>query len=122
MKKLMLIIGIMISLISVSAYADRTTKKIEVCTTHDESASKLGTRSPMRLPIIEVIYDSSINLIEIVSDIDCDATVYIYDVTGNIIATSDSLDTLLYVPDSISSGFYLKIESELWYASAYIAM
>ncbi len=120
MKKLMLIMGIMISLFTEPVYADRTANKLEVHPWSCGSASKLGTRSPMRLPFIEVIYDSFTKSIEFVSDVDCEATVLIYDMNGNLLEASDSMDDIIYVPSTTSSVFYIRIESVNWYATATI--
>jgi hypothetical protein len=120
MKKFMLLIGIVISLFCVSAHADTTTSRFEVRTTHDISASKLGTRAPMRLPLIDAIYDSSTMSIEIVCDTDCDATVFVYDNHGNVIGMSDSLYDMIYVPNTIGSVFFIRIESDNWYGTAEI--
>ena len=111
MKKLMLIIGITISLFTMSAYAGQT--RAEVYKWNHE-------RTPVRLPTIDIIYDSASQSIEIISSMDCDATVVIYDMNGNLIESSTSLDDILYVSGVDNSVFYIRIESDNWYATATI--
>ena len=118
MQKLMLIIGITISLFTMSAYAGQT--RAEVYKWNHESIMNGRERTPVRLPTIDIIYDSASQSIEIISSMDCDATVVIYDMNGNLIESSTSLDDILYVSGVDNSVFYIRIESDNWYATATI--
>ena len=118
MKKLMLIIGITISLFTMSAYAGQT--RAEVYRWNHESIMNGLERSPARLPTIDIVYDSSSKSIEIISSIDCDATVFIYDMHGNLVESADSLDEILYLSGTTHSVYYIRIESDNWYATATI--
>jgi len=53
---------------------------------------------------------------------DCDATVFIYDINGNLIDYSDSMNTILYLPKTTDQVFYIRIESYYWYATAKIRL
>lgn len=66
------------------------------------------------------MYDSNSKSIEIISSTDCDATVFIYDINGNLIDMADSLDAKLSVAGTDSLKFIVRIESDLWYATATI--
>lgn len=116
MKKLMLIIGVTISLFTMSANAGQT--RAEVHRWNHESIMNSRERTPARLPIIDIVYNPAIHSIEIISSMDCDATIFIYDINGNLIDSADSLDALLSVEGSDSSVFLIRIESNNWYATA----
>lgn len=114
----MLIIGIMISLFTMSAFAEST--RAEIYRLGHDSIKDGRERTPTRLPIIDIVYDPNSKNVEIISSIDCDANVFIYDLSGNLIASSDSLDKILSIVDSNSSAFFVRIESSNWYATATI--
>lgn len=120
MKKLIFILGILLSLSTISAYAEQT--RAEVYIWNHGSIMNSRERAPIRLPTIYIVFDSTDRSIEIHCSAECEATVFLYDMKENLIAVADSLDTVLDVPESISSGAYLKIESELWYATATISL
>lgn len=112
----MFIIGITISLFTMSANAGQT--RAEVHRWNHESIMNSRERTPARLPIIDIVYNPAIKSIEIVSSMDCDATVFIYDINGNLIDSADSLYAVLSVAASNSSIFLVRIESNNWYATA----
>ena len=114
----MFIIGITISLFTVSANADQT--RAEVHRWNNESIMNGRERTPALLPVIDIVYNPSIKCIEIVSSIDCDATVFIYDINGNLFDSANSLDVILSVAGVNSSIFFVRIESNYWYATATI--
>ena len=120
MKKFLLIIGITISLFTMSASAGQT--RAEVYKWNHESIMNGRERTPARLPTIDIVYDSSSKSIEIISSIDCDATVFIYDMHGNLIESADSLDEILYLLGTNTSIFIVRIESSNWYATATIGI
>lgn len=114
--RLTLLIGIITSLFSVSVQAEHTRAEVTV-TNHGQIKDGIE-RAPFRLPTIEVYFDRDALTLQVVSSIDCDASVYLYDDTGNLIESADSMDTLLYLPVSATSMVHLRIESERWYATA----
>ena len=116
MKKLMLIIGITSSLFTMSASAEQS--RAEVYRWSHESIRNGRERTPARLPTIDVVYNPTIKSIEIVCSMDCDATVFIYDINGNLIDSADSLDAVLSVAGINSPFFSVRIESSNWYAIA----
>lgn len=105
-----------------SAHADKTVNKLDIHHKENVDASNLGTRSQLLLPSIEAIYDSTTKAIEIVSDTDCEAIVFVYDQFGNIINTADSLNTIIYIQEAANSVLYIRIESYSWYATATITV
>ncbi len=122
MKKLMFIIGIMFSLFTVSASAGKSTDR---ATVHRRSNTTIGNslqRSPAQLPSIDVIFDSDNLTIEIISSMDCEASISIYDAYGNLIDFSNSMNTILYLPETTNQVFYIRIESHNWYATATISV
>lgn len=118
MKKFLLIIGITMFLFTMSAKADQT--RAEVLLWSHESIMNGRERSPACLPTIYVVYDSVLKSIEIVCSMDCDATVVIYDISGNVIDSADSLKAILSVVETNSPIFFVRIESTNWYATATI--
>ena len=118
MKKFLLIIGIMISLFTTSSFAGQT--RTEIYTWGHDSIRNGRERSSACLPIIDIVYDSNSKSIEIISSMDCEATVFIYDTNGNLIDLADSLDVILSVAGTNSLKFIVRIESDLWYATATI--
>lgn len=118
MKKFLLIIGIMISLFTTSSFAGQT--RAEIYTWGHDSIRNGRERSSARLPIIDIVYDSNSKSMEIISSMDCEATVFIYDTNGNLIDLADSLDATLSVAGTNSLKFIVRIESDLWYATATI--
>lgn len=118
MKKLMLIIGIIISLFAMPVKAEQTKHKVYV----ERSNSTIGTkphRSPMMLPSVEIVYDTDNNSIDILCSHDCDAEVTVYDGDGNIVAISDIKDTI-FLPSSNWSSYNVAIEAEFWHGTARI--
>lgn len=118
MKKCIFLVGIVISLISMSVYADKTTTRADVHHWGQSSIKGGLERSPVHMPSINVIYESDDNTLQIVSSVDCDATVCVYDVCGNTVDTAYSLNTLLFLPETGDSMFHIRIESANWYATA----
>lgn len=111
----------MLSLVSLTANAGEAMSRADVLRRSNTTIGNSIQRAPSQLPSIDVIYDSDNFTIEFRSSIECDAMVFVYDMDGNLIETSDSLDTVLYVSDSASSAFYIRIESDNWYATAEIS-
>lgn len=97
--------------------AGKTANKMDVHPAHGVAASKLQSRVPIFLPVIELIYDSDQKSIEINCSADCEATISVYDSLGNIIVFSESIDTILYLPEIDNSTLYIEIESNYWYAT-----
>ena len=118
MRKLIFVLGILLSTLSV--YAEQTSAEVYIW--NHGSIMNGRERSPISLPTIDIVSDSTERSIEILCSAEYEALVYLYDLKGNLIAVSDSMDAVFYVPESISTNVYLKIESELWYATATISL
>lgn len=118
MKKLMLIILMIAALMSV--HAERTTNTATAHKWPNESVSQLGTRAPIYLPVINVIYDSETKTVEFECSIECEASVFLYDAYGNLIDMSDTIDNVIYLPEGCGSVLHVQIESDNWYATTYI--
>lgn len=71
------------------------------------------------LPCINMIYDSDARTIKISCMQNYDATVWFYDALGNVIGSSDSLNTIFYIPQT-ETEVYIRAESEKWYAEGEI--
>lgn len=120
MKKFLLTIGLIFPLITMSASECKTIA--DAYRWSHESVRNGRERSAICLPTIEVIYDSDSQSIKIISSMDCDATVFIYDINGNLIASAVSLDEILSVDGTNNSVFFVRIESDNWYAIATIGV
>lgn len=118
MKNFMFIIGMMFSLFTMSA-ADKQTQA-DVYLWNHESIRSGRERSPSRLPTIDIVYNSDCQIIQIFSSMDCDATVFVYGMDGNLIDSAESLDTILSVTGTNSQILFVRIESNSWYATAFI--
>lgn len=117
MKRLFLSLGIMLSLSIQSIYADKTTNPADVHRWGHESIGNDIHRTPARLPNIYITYDSDVNTIEISCMENHNATVSLYDATGNLIDYSDSLNTVFLLPPSANGTYHIRIESDDWYAT-----
>lgn len=121
MKKLMLIIGIIISLFAMHANAEQTRQQVSLIPTTDINPT-IGSkphRSLVMLPSVELVYDTDNNSIDIVCSYDCDAEVTVFDAAGNIVAISDIKDTI-FIPYTNDSLFNVTIEATYWYGTAEI--
>ncbi|MEZ3549467.1 MAG: hypothetical protein K1W02_01850 [Muribaculaceae bacterium] len=104
MKKLLLIMGILFSLPTMPAFAGKSTDK---ATVHRKSNTTIGNsieRAPAQLPSIDIVYDSDNLTIDILSSNDCEASVFVYDVHGNLVDSADSIYAILSIPESITPG------------------
>lgn len=106
----------MFSLLTMSAAEKQT--QADVYLWNHESIRNGRERAPARLPTIDLVYNSDCQSIQIISSMDCDATVFAYDMYGNLIDSADSLDTTLYVSDAYTSQIFISIESTYWYGTA----
>lgn len=122
MKKVLLSLGVAMSIFTMSAYAGKTTDRATVHRNTNKSISTGVHRAPSILPIIDVVFDSDDLSIEFISSVECEATVYLYDMFGNLIYISESLNSILNIPESIITNLNIVIEAEYWYATATITI
>lgn len=121
MKKLMLFIGILVSLFATQAKAEQTRQQVYVMRTGNTNPT-IGSkphRASGMLPSVELVYDTDINSIDIVCSYNCEAEVTVYDEAGNIVAISDIKDTI-FIPSTDNSFYSMTIEAEYWYGTAEI--
>lgn len=118
MKKLLLLIGVLIS-IALQTSASKTEVYMEYRKYGRSTQSTTVRRTPMQLPV-EVIFDSETRQIEISCDDDLDAQVYLCDENGNILDYSSCLNTVLNVPDNYSGVLIIRIEGEDWISTGEI--
>lgn len=77
-------------------------------------------RAPMRLPIIEVTYDTDAKTVQVIGDESIDAEVFIYNSVGDLVDYSAYLNTTLSVA---TSGIYtICIQGNGWYAEGKISV
>ncbi|WP_305141276.1 hypothetical protein [uncultured Muribaculum sp.] len=124
MKRLMLIIGVIISLFAMHANAEQTRQQVSVMRNNPDypSNSIIGSkphRSQTMLPTVELVYDTDNNSIDIMCSYDCDAEVTVFDAVGNIVAISDIKDTI-FIPYTSNSFYIVTIEAAYWYGTAEI--
>lgn len=120
MKNVIIIMGVMLSLFSLSVSASEKVTRADVHRLNQGSVGEQIERSPILLPDIYIIVDSNARTLKIDSSAKCDATIYVYDNFGDIIELSDSLDSILIIPEVGSSIYDVRIVSDYWYATAKI--
>lgn len=119
MKKFTIILGMFISFHSTIVCAQQTIHQAYV----QKSNTTIGNkphRAPIVLPSVEVIYDSEAHSISVLCSDESSASVQIYDMYGNLIDSSNSLDSVLYIPKTSNVEYIVRIISDNWYAIAYI--
>lgn len=121
MKKLLLILGVIISIATTSANAEKTTSRADVHRYSHESSRHGINRMPARLPEIYIAHDSDTGSIEIVCSEDYEATVWLYNENG-VVDYSEALNTTFQIPAACNSTYKIKIESANWYATATVVI
>jgi len=114
MKKAILLIGVLISIV-IQAYAAKDTIHMHLQRRGASTPNTTVCRTPMRLPL-EVVYDSETRQVEVTGDEETIAQVFLCDANGNTLDYSSSVNTVLNVPDGYSGLVILRIESEDWIA------
>ena len=118
MRKVILLFSAIISF-ALSALAENTTGVFMdfYISTHEESSTKVN-RSLVKIPTLEVVYDSDTKTIRITSVESQIASVYIYDNNDTIVGYANSLNTTIQLPSTGSYTIY--VEGEGWYGIGYI--
>lgn len=122
MKHLNLILGIIFSLTLFQAHAEKTTTSANVFPLLPESIRNGVERSPVYLPSIDIVYDSETRLMGIVCQQECNAAISVYDATGELLISTDLLDTEFQLPPTNGNTCVVIIESPRWYATATVAI
>lgn len=115
MKRIVIIMGLLISLFASFANAEKSTTRADVIRYGNDSVGKGVHRTPPRLPVIDLILDTDTKTIEVTCMDDAEATVILYDSEGNVLDYSEVLNTTFAITPSISS-YIVRIESKSWYA------
>lgn len=78
-------------------------------------------RSPLRLPI-DVFYNNDTHQIEVTSDDEVSAQVFLCDENGNTLDYSPSINAVLDVPSNYNGLIIIRIEGDDWIAIGKIAI
>lgn len=78
-------------------------------------------RSPLRLPI-DVFYNNDTHQIEVTSDDEVSAQVFLCDENGNTLDYSPSINAVLDVPSNYNGPIIIRIEGDDWIAIGKIAI
>lgn len=119
MKKFIFIIGILTSLFAMAAQTEQTRHQAYV----QKSNATIGNRphrAPALLPSVEIVYDSDSHSIVVICSDECEARVEIYDSYGKMINSSNSMSTVLYIPNTSNIEYDIKIVSDFWFATVSI--
>ncbi len=119
MKKTLILLGILISFLPISVYADKATKRADVLLKGSQEIGTSINRSPFIVPEIYITYDTDACTIEIEDAYIGEVSVMVYNSQGEIVGTSDELNTI-FVVDGIGN-YNVRIETNLWYANESIS-
>lgn len=112
-------LGVFLCLFPTLSSATNTTTRADVHRNGSNENNNGLKRTLSSLPIIDILYDSETQMIEIVSSVDCEANIFVYDLSGNLIEYTESMDTVLSLPMGVSECF-IRIEASTWYATALV--
>ncbi len=111
MKKLLSLLCALITIGYLQAYAAKNEVYMDFYKYGHEGKNTTVHRSLMRIPIY-VYYDDELRQIEICGDEDMDVQIYLRDESGNTIAYSSSINTILDVPCGYCGLIFIRIEGE----------
>lgn len=114
MRKLLLAIGVIFS-ITLSLSAAKEYVPITIGTKGHPTKNTTVKRAPMYLSL-EITYDDTTHVVEVISEEEVNAQVYIKSEDGNILGYSSSLNTTLNVPSGFIGILTICIEGEEWTA------
>lgn len=121
MKRLTLILGLLLSMSSLGFATEKQVVLEYKKTQHDNSQSPIKVhRAPERFPDISAAYNSDTCLVEVGCSDSIEAEVFLYDMTGDLIDYSSTVNTTLSAFEVNSNFFTIYIEGENWSATAII--
>lgn len=120
MKKYLLLIGVIISF-GIQAFAAKYGVGMEYHQLGYGNNSTKVRRSPLRLPI-DVFYNNDTHQIEVTSDDEVSAQVFLCDENGNTLDYSPSINAVLDVPSNYNGPIIIRIEGDDWIAIGKIAI
>lgn len=120
MKKYLLLIGVIIS-ISIQAFASQSAVYMDFTKRGRSDNATTVRPSPMLSPI-DVLYDNETKQIEVVSDEELVAQVFLCDENGNTVDYSPCINVVLDAPSNYNGLIFIRIEGEDWIATGKIAL
>lgn len=114
MKKFVLMICLLLS-IPIQLVSAKERASLSIFTKGDVTKNTTVKRAPMSLPI-EVIFDETTRTIEVISEEEIEAEVYIKSEDGDILGYSSCLNTALIVPSDFIGILTISIECDEWTA------
>lgn len=115
MKKLLSLLGVLIIIGCLQAYATKSGVYMDFYKYGHEGKNTTVHRSPMRIPI-DVYYDNELCQIEISGNMEDEVQIFLCDENGNIIAYSSIANTTLDIPEDYNGRLSISIESDNWVA------
>lgn len=120
MKKFVLLIGVIISVVCQMNVMAKT-MSITVHRKGNADRSTTVCRRPINLPI-DVVYDNEARQITVSGDVDMEVQVYLCDLSGNTLDYSSCLNTVFDVPEVCTETLIIRIEAEDWIAEAEVPL
>lgn len=114
MKKTLILLGILISILPLSVYADKATKRADVLLKGSQEIGTSISRAPIIVPEIYITYDTDASTIEIEGAYIGKVSIVVNNSQGEIVGTSDELNTIFVVDGN--GNYSVTIETNLWYA------
>lgn len=114
MKKFVLLIGVIISVVC-QMNVMASTVSITVHRKGNVDRSTTVCRGPINLPI-GVVYDNEARQVTVTGDEDMMAQVYLCDLNGNTLDYSSTINATFDVPETYTGSLIIRIESEDWIA------
>ncbi|MDE6695550.1 MAG: hypothetical protein K2K25_01585 [Muribaculaceae bacterium] len=114
MRKLLLAIGVIFS-ITLSLSAAKEYVPITIGTKGHPTKNTTVKRAPMYLSL-EITYDDTTHVVEVISEEEINAQVYIKSEDGNILGYSSCLNSTFNVPSGFIGILNICIEGEEWTA------
>lgn len=114
MRKLLLIIGVLLS-IPFRLSAVKEDVPMTIFTDGHDVKNTTVKRAPIYLPL-EITYDNATHVVEVISEEDIEAEIFIKSEEGDILGYSSCLNTALDIPVGFRGFLTISIESTEWTA------
>lgn len=121
MKKLLSLLGVLITIGCLQAYAEKSGVYLDFYKYGHEGKNTTVHRSPMQLPFY-VFYDNETRQIEVVGNEEVEVQIFLCDENGNTLDYSPCINAVLNVPYNYGGLIILRIESEEWIATGKITV
>lgn len=120
MKKIVLLIGVIISVVCQMNVMAKTVS-ITVHRKGNVDRSTTVCRRPINLPI-DVVYDNDARQITVSGDEEMMAQVFLCDANGNTLDYSSTINVTFYVPEVCTETLIIRIEAEDWIAEGEVPL